>query len=630
MPRGCPVVLDDEYEVVGEACDEVSSQGTGLQEWSDQELSDGLLRTAQPDPVLGAEPVVLSASACSSASAESCRELSCETQTRSAVISEGAGLESSSCPIRSWISRAMASYPTSQLELGGRSLDLAHVLAEGLREAGARSLVDFHSLAVDEAMAVWTPFRTLEVAFLAHLLQVLPRARAANEGMATTASQGRRTVGVVSDATAPKRHKGAAAAAAEPMLQAAGSKSVCGTGGVRMSEQLPPRLSGLSQGTSAAAEDLRRWLSPLRMARESRTPPLPHAFADILRHLAALPADAMRLRWQLASASGLPSLPSARGRWLVGQSEVERRRLLEVIQEEALWTELAGWRRSAAQYASAVQLWGLAAQSVGCSPWPPSRLAAEAYAFFFKQSTTMAQYVSHVRAALRLVDAPIGALADTGPLVRGLAKLPESRFRFKPRASADQTRKLVSFARRELLRQDVADSWVIARHFCLRYGAEVVPLEAAGAHSAVEITQVGDELPTVSLTLFQRKSQREPVVVVRRCICALQGKALCGVHVLIGRAADSRVFPHLSYADGLACLKASAARLGFERASEWGTHAFRRGWADEALRAGGPTALFYSGGWRGIAALGYTTAKSRGALAAAEWLVEFSDSSDAV
>jgi hypothetical protein len=46
------------------------------------------------------------------------------------------------------------------------------------------------------------------------------------------------------------------------------------------------------------------------------------------------------------------------------------------------------------------------------------------------------------------------------------------------------------------------------------------------------------------------------------------------------------------------------------------------------LKHGGPTALFYSGGWRGIAAFSYASAKSRGALSAAEWLVEYSDSSE--
>ena len=50
---------------------------------------------------------------------------------------------------------------------------------------------------------------------------------------------------------------------------------------------------------------------------------------------------------------------------------------------------------------------------------------------------------------------------------------------------------------------------------------------------------------------------------------------------------DVLVFPHVSYAEGLAYLKAAAMLLKLERASEWGTHAFRRGWANEALKGGG-------------------------------------------
>ena len=37
--------------------------------------------------------------------------------------------------------------------------------------------------------------------------------------------------------------------------------------------------------------------------------------------------------------------------------------------------------------------------------------------------------------------------------------------------------------------------------------------------------------------------------------------------------------------------------------------------------------MFYSGGWRGVAAFSYVAAQTRGAMEAAEWLVEFSDSS---
>ena len=86
-------------------------------------------------------------------------------------------------------------------------------------------------------------------------------------------------------------------------------------------------------------------------------------------------------------------------------------------------------------------------------------------------------------------------------------------------------------------------------------------------------------------------------------------------------------FGHVSYSEALAFLKAGAVALALPQALHWGTHAFRRGFANDALRAGGVSALFWSGGWRGLAAFGYATAQARGEVAAAEWLVEHSDSS---
>ena len=89
----------------------------------------------------------------------------------------------------------------------------------------------------------------------------------------------------------------------------------------------------------------------------------------------------------------------------------------------------------------------------------------------------------------------------------------------------------------------------------------------------------------------------------------------------------SDIFPGVSYGTALATLKVAALALGFPKAESWGTHAFRRGWADEALMHGGVPALFLSGGWRGVAAFGYASAQAKGAMQAAEWLVEFTDSS---
>ena len=153
-------------------------------------------------------------------------------------------------------------------------------------------------------------------------------------------------------------------------------------------------------------------------------------------------------------------------------------------------------------------------------------------------------------------------------------------------------------------------------------------MEFNGDHSRVEFLVAEGTRPEVTLTLNHRKLQKAPVEIRRRCICELQSRALCGVCTLVDMPSrEGRVFPTLTYSQGLASLKLAATELSLPNAEAWGTHCFRRGWADEALQSGGPTALFYSGGWRGVAAFGYASAKARGAMSCAEWLVEFSDSS---
>ena len=250
------------------------------------------------------------------------------------------------------------------------------------------------------------------------------------------------------------------------------------------------------------------------------------------------------------------------------------------------------------------------------------------FIFLFKHGPSLSRCLSHIRSVLRLLGAPLGALGDTSASSRSTSKWVCNSYRYKPRATAVQVNSLAEVAR-SLGRLDVADSWIVARHFCLRYGAEVVPLQAAGSHSSVDFSEdKKDNLRVASITFYRRKMHTAPVVVSRRCICRLQSRQLCGVCVLFGLRGGTEFFPDVTYADGLAYLKAAASRLGFESPMSWGTHCFRRGWADEVLKEGGPTALFYSGGWRGVTAFAYASAQARSAVEAAEWAVEFSDSSD--
>ena len=109
------------------------------------------------------------------------------------------------------------------------------------------------------------------------------------------------------------------------------------------------------------------------------------------------------------------------------------------------------------------------------------------------------------------------------------------------------------------------------------------------------------------------------------CICSPQGRRLCGVCILARRWTPGCIFPEITYTEGLAVVEAAAELIGLSSPLAWGTRCFRRGWADGVLREGGPGALFYSGGWKGVATFGYANARTRGARQAAEFCMDHSD-----
>lgn len=149
----------------------------------------------------------------------------------------------------------------------------------------------------------------------------------------------------------------------------------------------------------------------------------------------------------------------------------------------------------------------------------------------------------------------------------------------------------------------IADSFVVTWQFGLRYGSETVPLgcpshslvridmDGARAHAgrrrvAYLIARAGDRVKGATIEFFRRKGCGNPDPVVRECVCRRQGRRMCGVCALARRAVPAeRVFPGLTYADGLAWVKVTATQVNAERPLEWGTHAFRRGRADQVACA---------------------------------------------
>ena len=367
----------------------------------------------------------------------------------------------------------------------------------------------------------------------------------------------------------------------------------------------------------------RRAVCALASLAAARTQPLeldPTKLAELIVSLAKVPPESVHA--ELQRRRGIPEgAPWERAAsWNIkdaisGQAEA---------QCELVWREFQSWQKSALKYVSPVRLWGAMAVKMQCAPWPPSDCVLGAFAVAVQHGPTLMKYCSQIRSVLRLVRIPLGSLDDTSLLARGAAKSAKQS-RFCPRASAKQTRALANHFRR-LGDPEVADSFVVARHFCLRYGSELVPLHSNNSHSKVVFRQIGSRWEA-TVHLHHRKMYRQSVEVIRRCICELQTPDLCGVCALRRQPEEGRKFPSITYSSALAILKTGCLALNFERAAEWGTHAFRRGWADEVLAQGGVPAMFHTGGWRGLAAFGYASARTRAAIQAAEWIIEYSDSS---
>ena len=142
-------------------------------------------------------------------------------------------------------------------------------------------------------------------------------------------------------------------------------------------------------------------LAQLRTARSTGTPPEPEEFAEILRTLAEADQGAMRSRWAAVAQQPMPSLHSQRAQWAAALSASERLDLPRLFEEDAIWREMAQWRRSARQYAASLALWGRAAVTAGTPAWPPAEHSLAAFSSYFRNGDSLDRYLSHVRSCLR-------------------------------------------------------------------------------------------------------------------------------------------------------------------------------------------------------------------------------------
>ena len=322
-------------------------------------------------------------------------------------------------PVERWILSACATWPKPK----GTPDIQATLLYAGLTLAGAMQLRDFEGLTSTEAMAIWPHLRETPMGFVDHLFSCLPRALLA---------QARKYGEVLPGAIRQEQRRIAESGLPRQLTPVVVAELT------NVRDRTPPRAQ-----SAPGLETLKWCMKSLRTARTSKVAPPPSAFAEVVRRMGIVPPGAMLARWQEVATSAPPDLPVARAKWLASLQPDDRSKFHVVLQEDSIWKTMASWRVSAAQYASAIQLWGRAAELCAVGPWPPSRGVLDAYAFFFKHGPSLSRYLSHIRSALRLLEAPVGVLADTAGMVRGAMKLSAGGVRFKPRADAERTRALV-------------------------------------------------------------------------------------------------------------------------------------------------------------------------------------------
>ncbi len=323
-----------------------------------------------------------------------------------------------------------------------------------------------------------------------------------------------------------------------------------------------------------------------------------------------------------------PNLPRQRARFEQQLAKRNRKRTIQAVTEDAIFLEASGWLHPSKGYISALRLWQEVCDIVRAPIAVPEKLTVGAFCTKFRNGKSLEQYLSRLRTIFNFLDLDLGALLPDKcrSLVNGCNKRtrPEVK-RALHGATGKQSKDMFQWLHRQggEYRQ-YADAFTVARHFALRFGAECCDLCFDQPNNFVTLSS-----GSACITCI-RKGNTMPEHIYRECICSSQCATLCGVCVLHrlrrARAGQGQVFPVVKYSHALRVLRAGAAALQWPDAHAWGTHCWRRGWGREAFAAGGLSALVLSGGWRGVAALGYLEARQRSKIAACDFALEFSDS----
>ena len=283
--------------------------------------------------------------------------------------------------------------------------------------------------------------------------------------------------------------------------------------------------------------------------------------------------------------------------------------------------------RSIPAYISGLKCWGAFNDAIGIPiHFPATEKVVLQYTAMFSNSSTLQQYLKHLRWAHRLLR--MSNAWDTPALQQVVRGVRKSGPPAQPKVALNsgQVKRMVGIAVKHGL-AEIAALMAIARLFLLRVPSEALPLEWDGEHSSISLTA-----DTATIVLMRRKNVTTPTSMTRVCCCSSSGRGLCAVHWLHAlkcKAANescNRVFS-ISLLDFRKHLQVLAGMVGVLVPGRVGTHAFRRGMAQDIVDAGGSMAmLLRAGEWRSSAFLRYLREAQPQEAAVAQVVINLSDS----
>ena len=297
-----------------------------------------------------------------------------------------------------------------------------------------------------------------------------------------------------------------------------------------------------------------------------------------------------------------------------------------LLDEQAHRLMIKAIARSIPSYVSGLRCWAAFCDGNGLARhFPASETLVLRYTSMFASYATFNQYLKHLRWAHRFLRLPTSW--DSASLKQTLNGMRKAGSKPKQRLAllSKQVSSIVRLAEKSDDNETAAMA-AVSRIFLLRVPSEIVPLQWDGEHSRVILTE-----KSATITLMRRKNLSRPSALERACCCETSGRRLCGVHWLHymhrHRRHDNPNVFSLSAAVFLQRVRRLASTVDIDNAGLLGTHAFRRGMAQDIVSAGGSLAtLLRAGGWHSKAFLSYLRDTQAQDEAVAQIVIDASDS----